>query len=288
MRKKITIMIAVASVLLFAALNMTIVGTALPKIVSKIGGMDYFDWVFTIYMLTSSITAILVGKLSDIFGRKIFFLESDTIQNAFSEGRLQVTLQDENSRKHILSNTMREQQLMVEDPDLRQDFLMFNAELNRLLTEHPEGLEQLQNSTLKVMDKIVEDDEKNRHMIKNNLESRQYGLENKEVRKQLLHQNIQEQKMILKEPDVAKELKRFTLDTNEALMKDPEFSREMLEQNIKAFHEIAKDPDLRSKMADAMLLLMKDPKIQKELEKMIKMVVQQEMQKLKQAVSYHS
>jgi EmrB/QacA subfamily drug resistance transporter len=74
MRKKIMIMISVASVLLFAALNMTIVGTSLPKIVAKIGGMEYFDWVFTIYMLTSSITAILVGKLSDIFGRKIFIL----------------------------------------------------------------------------------------------------------------------------------------------------------------------------------------------------------------------
>ncbi|MFZ3588819.1 MDR family MFS transporter [Bacillus sp. DJP31] len=72
MRKKITIMIAVVSVLLFSALNMTIVGTSLPKIVSEIGGLDYFEWVFTIYMLTSSITAILVGKLSDIYGRKIF------------------------------------------------------------------------------------------------------------------------------------------------------------------------------------------------------------------------
>lgn len=73
-RQKTLIMIAVMSVLLFSALNMTIVGTALPKIVSAIGGMEYFDWVFTIYMLTSSITAILVGKLSDIYGRKIFIL----------------------------------------------------------------------------------------------------------------------------------------------------------------------------------------------------------------------
>lgn len=67
-------MIAVMSVMLFAALNMTIVGTSLPKIVAEIGGMEYFNWVFTIYMLTSSVTAILVGKLSDIYGRKIFIL----------------------------------------------------------------------------------------------------------------------------------------------------------------------------------------------------------------------
>lgn len=84
-RQKLLIMLSVVAVLMFSALNMTIVGTSLPKIVSSIGGMDYFDWVFTIYMLTSSITAILVGKLSDIYGRKIFILAGIII---FSVGSL--------------------------------------------------------------------------------------------------------------------------------------------------------------------------------------------------------
>ncbi|MGS2777800.1 MDR family MFS transporter [Robertmurraya sp. GLU-23] len=73
-RKKITIMIAIMAAMLFAALNQTIVGTALPRIIAELGGMEYFSWVFTIYMLASSITAILVGKLSDIYGRKPFIL----------------------------------------------------------------------------------------------------------------------------------------------------------------------------------------------------------------------
>ncbi|WP_243292863.1 MDR family MFS transporter [Bacillus sp. FJAT-47783] len=73
-RQKVLIMIAVMAAMFFAAVNMTIVGTALPKIIAQIGGMEYFDWVFTIYMLTSTITAMLVGKLSDIYGRKIFIL----------------------------------------------------------------------------------------------------------------------------------------------------------------------------------------------------------------------
>ncbi|WP_227936399.1 MDR family MFS transporter [Alkalihalobacillus deserti] len=73
-KTKITIMIAVMSALLFSALNMTIVGTSLPKIIASIGGMDYYSWVFTVYMLTASITSILVGKLSDIYGRKVFIL----------------------------------------------------------------------------------------------------------------------------------------------------------------------------------------------------------------------
>ncbi len=67
-------MIAIMSAMLFAALNQTIVGTAHSKIISEIGGMDYYSWVFTIFMLTSSVTAILVGKLSDMYGRKPFIL----------------------------------------------------------------------------------------------------------------------------------------------------------------------------------------------------------------------
>ncbi|MFC4075723.1 MDR family MFS transporter [Salinithrix halophila] len=74
MRQKVTIMIAVMTSMLFAALNQTIVGTSLPRIVSELGGMEYFNWVFTVFMLASSVTAVLVGKLSDIYGRKVFIL----------------------------------------------------------------------------------------------------------------------------------------------------------------------------------------------------------------------
>ncbi len=73
-KRKITIMIAIMSAMLFAALNQTIVGTASPKIISDLGGYEYYSWVFTSFMLASSVTAILVGKLSDIYGRKPFIL----------------------------------------------------------------------------------------------------------------------------------------------------------------------------------------------------------------------
>lgn len=68
------IMLAIMASMLFASLNQTIVGTSLPRIVTVLGGIEYFNWVFTIFMLASSVTAILVGKLSDIYGRKIFIL----------------------------------------------------------------------------------------------------------------------------------------------------------------------------------------------------------------------
>ncbi|MGD6966668.1 MDR family MFS transporter [Rossellomorea vietnamensis] len=73
-KKKILIMLAIMSAMLFAALNQTIVGTALPTIISELGRIEYYSWVFTIFMLTSSVTAILVGKLSDMYGRKPFIL----------------------------------------------------------------------------------------------------------------------------------------------------------------------------------------------------------------------
>lgn len=74
LRRKIIIMISIMAAMLFAALNQTIVGTSLPRIIADLGGVEYYSWVFTIFMLTSSITAILVGKLSDIYGRKPFIL----------------------------------------------------------------------------------------------------------------------------------------------------------------------------------------------------------------------
>jgi EmrB/QacA subfamily drug resistance transporter len=60
--------------LLVAAINQTTVSTALPRIVGDLGGLNLFSWVFTSYMLTSTTTVPLAGKLSDIFGRKPFFL----------------------------------------------------------------------------------------------------------------------------------------------------------------------------------------------------------------------
>ena len=60
--------------MLLAALNQTIVATALPRIVSDLGGITQYSWVFTAYMLASTITVPLYGKLGDIYGRKYLFL----------------------------------------------------------------------------------------------------------------------------------------------------------------------------------------------------------------------
>ena len=62
--------------LALAALDQTIVATALPRIVGDLGGITQYSWVFTAYMLTSTVTVPLYGKLGDVYGRKNLFLFS--------------------------------------------------------------------------------------------------------------------------------------------------------------------------------------------------------------------
>jgi len=67
-------MLAVMSGMLLAALDQTIVATALPRIVSQLHGLQDLSWVVTAYLLTSTIAVPISGKLSDIYGRKKIFL----------------------------------------------------------------------------------------------------------------------------------------------------------------------------------------------------------------------
>jgi EmrB/QacA subfamily drug resistance transporter len=66
--------IGVGLALFLAALDQTIVGTALPRIVGELNGLEYFAWVATAYMVTSTTTTPIAGKLGDLFGRKPFLL----------------------------------------------------------------------------------------------------------------------------------------------------------------------------------------------------------------------
>ena len=60
--------------LFLAALDQTIVATALPRVVSDLGGIAQYSWVFTAYMLGSTVTVPLYGRLGDVHGRKPLFI----------------------------------------------------------------------------------------------------------------------------------------------------------------------------------------------------------------------
>src|SRR3954454_17018541 len=64
------IFLALMLVLLLAALDQTIVSTALPTIVGELGGIEHLSWVVTAYLLSSTVAGPLYGKLGDLYGRK--------------------------------------------------------------------------------------------------------------------------------------------------------------------------------------------------------------------------
>jgi EmrB/QacA subfamily drug resistance transporter len=68
------ILFAVLLGLFLGALDQTIVGPALPTVVTQLAGNDYYVWVVTIYLLTSTVSVPFWGKLSDIYGRKPVFM----------------------------------------------------------------------------------------------------------------------------------------------------------------------------------------------------------------------
>jgi EmrB/QacA subfamily drug resistance transporter len=68
------ITLALALSLFMAALEFTVVSTAMPTVVGELGGIQSYAWVFTAYMLSATITVPIYGKLSDLYGRKPILL----------------------------------------------------------------------------------------------------------------------------------------------------------------------------------------------------------------------
>src|SRR5881296_3874223 len=69
-RTRTQIVAAVLLGLFLAALDQTVVGTALPRIVTELRGNDIYTWAFTAYLLTATVSGPIYGKISDLFGRR--------------------------------------------------------------------------------------------------------------------------------------------------------------------------------------------------------------------------
>jgi EmrB/QacA subfamily drug resistance transporter len=72
-----------------AALEATVVGTAMPTVIASLGGLDRYSWVFSAYLLTSTVTVPVWGRLSDLYGRRplyltavVFFLVGSALSGA--------------------------------------------------------------------------------------------------------------------------------------------------------------------------------------------------------------
>jgi EmrB/QacA subfamily drug resistance transporter len=57
-----------------ASLDQTVVGTAMPRIITDLGGFSHYTWVTTVYIITSAVAIPITGKLTDMYGRKFFYI----------------------------------------------------------------------------------------------------------------------------------------------------------------------------------------------------------------------
>jgi EmrB/QacA subfamily drug resistance transporter len=73
-RKRWWALSAVLLTMFFSSLDQTVVSTAIPTIVSELHGFSIYAWLVTAYMMASAVTVPLYGKLSDLYGRKPFFI----------------------------------------------------------------------------------------------------------------------------------------------------------------------------------------------------------------------
>jgi MFS family permease len=123
-RRAVTV--GVMTGMFLAALEATIVGTAMPTVVAALGGLAHFSWVFSAYVLTSTVSVPLWGKLSDLYGRRllyqlgiaVFLLGS--ILSGFSQSMIQLiawrALQGLGAHDHHRRNAASVQRLTTSAP----------------------------------------------------------------------------------------------------------------------------------------------------------------------------
>src|SRR3954454_22501532 len=67
------ITVGVMTGMFIAALEATVVGTAMPTVIASLGGINHYSWVFSAYIVTSTVTVPVWGKLSDLYGRRLMY-----------------------------------------------------------------------------------------------------------------------------------------------------------------------------------------------------------------------
>ena len=78
-RRRRLIVLGVMLSIFLAAMESTVVSTAMPRVVASLGGIEMYSWVFSGFLLTSTVTMPLWGRLSDLLGRRRVFLGGLTL-----------------------------------------------------------------------------------------------------------------------------------------------------------------------------------------------------------------
>lgn len=72
-KRRWAVTIGVMTGMFIAALEATVVGTAMPTVIASLGGLNHYSWVFSAYLITSTVTVPVWGKLSDLYGRRLLY-----------------------------------------------------------------------------------------------------------------------------------------------------------------------------------------------------------------------
>lgn len=72
-RRRLAVTIGVMTGMFLAALEATVIGTAMPTVIASLGGLNHYSWVFSAYLITSTVTVPVWGKLSDLYGRRLLY-----------------------------------------------------------------------------------------------------------------------------------------------------------------------------------------------------------------------
>src|SRR5947208_2978891 len=78
-RDQLLVTAGIMAAIAVAALDLTVVGTAMPTIIGQLGGLAQYSWVFTAYLVTSTITVPIYSRLADTYGRKPVLLFGLTV-----------------------------------------------------------------------------------------------------------------------------------------------------------------------------------------------------------------
>lgn len=97
-KRRWAVTIGVMTGMFIAALEATVVGTAMPTVIASLGGINQYSWVFTAYIVTSTVTVPVWGKLSDLYGRRmlyqagIFIFLLGTLLSGLSDSMMQLII----------------------------------------------------------------------------------------------------------------------------------------------------------------------------------------------------
>ncbi len=72
-KRRWAVTLGVMTGMFIAALEATVVGTAMPTVIASLGGLNHYSWVFSAYLVTSTVTVPVWGKLSDLYGRRLLY-----------------------------------------------------------------------------------------------------------------------------------------------------------------------------------------------------------------------